>query len=118
MTHCFNVQRFHHRNTGLANFALTPNLPKLEKYECIKRMPTIELIGDLCHLSPILIQSILNCHSPHCLDRIVFITDAIAEPVSNKELVYDHSNVHVDEKGKTVKNAKNVLCGSCCDLMT
>ena len=28
MTHCFNVQKFHHRNVGLANFALTPTLPK------------------------------------------------------------------------------------------
>eukprot|EP01084_Bolivina_argentea_P261339 441577_1 len=64
MTHCFNVQTFHHRNVGLANFAITPLLPNMEKYKNINKMPTIEIIGDLCHISPILIQTILNCHLP------------------------------------------------------
>eukprot|EP01083_Nonionella_stella_P118879 355027_1 len=118
MTHCFNVQRFHHREIGLANFALTPKLPKMDKYENIKQMPTIEIIGDLSHVSSILVQSILNCHSPNDLDRIVFITDGIAEPISNKELFYNNRCIHVDDGGRTVKNEKNILCGSCCDMMT
>ena len=119
MTHCFNVQRFHHRNVGLANFALTPTLPNMEKYNKIKKMPTIEIIGDLCHISPILIEAILNSHKPDNLDRIVFITDGIAEPTPDKRLIYNKKCIHVDQNGTTViDKEKNVICGSCCDMLT
>ena len=122
MTHIFNVMKFHHRETGLANFGLTPTLPNMDKYKQIiskKSMPTIEIIGDLVHISPILIQAILNCHSPDYFDRIVFITDGIAEGIPNKELTYTDTRVKVDEFGRFLVTCDDgVLCGSCCDMMT
>ena len=117
-THCFNVQKFHHREPGLANFALTPKCPNLPKYRGITRMPTIEVIGDLCHITPLLIESILRAHSPDYLDRICFITDGIAESVADQEVLYNESRIRVDGEGLTVKNEEGVLCGSCCNMLS
>eukprot|EP01084_Bolivina_argentea_P003028 5652_1 len=122
MTHVFNVMKFHHRNIGLANYAITPTLPNSDKYKQIikkKSMPTIEIIGDLVHVSPIVIQAILECHKPDYFDRIVFITDGIAEPVPNKELIYTDLRVKVDEYGRYLVTCDDaILCGSCCDMFT
>eukprot|EP00494_Astrolonche_serrata_P011314 UN11394 len=60
LTHCFNVQKFHHRDTGLANFTFLSSLPNLPKYKDIKYLPTVELIGDLKHVSPIVLHSVLQ----------------------------------------------------------
>merc|ERR1712232_955675 len=51
VTHAFNVQRFHHRDCGLANMALLPKMPKLPGLPQVP-LPSVELIADSVHVSP------------------------------------------------------------------
>ena len=84
LTHAFNVQVFHHRDCGLANFALIGRLPDLPQYAGID-LPTLELIGDCIHTSPLVIQAVASARNGQdwCM-----VTDAISEPVPGKELSY------------------------------
>ena len=131
LTHVFNVQSFHHRNVGLANFALCPILPNTKKYIKYKlnginnshKLPSIEIIGDLVHVSPILIQSILSNYkikNEIFGNNICFITDGISEAVPNKNINYNPQHpCAVDAYGKTVVNrGTNVICGSCIDMFS
>ena len=81
MTHVFNVMNFHHRDVSLVNFAFLKKFPNMELYKDLPEPPTVELIGDLQHCSPISIMGILSARDPK---DITFITDAIAEPIPGK----------------------------------
>ncbi len=123
-THVFNVQKFHHRNIGLANLAFLKKLPRfiVDKYSMnpsTAKLPTIELIGDMKHLNPLLIQSVLDTHENGLYGNICFITDAIADACPSMELTYgDTRKAFVDEEGKTVVDENGILCGSCTTLYT
>ena len=151
LTHCFNVQTFHHRDAGLANFALVPRLPNLPAFSPRQQpaaaaaaaaagggggerrpiaAPTVELIGDGAHVSPLAIQAVLAARDPH---DVAFITDAVAEPVPGKEVHYHghDGGCRVAADGRTVVWSappvaggaaaaagarRPVLCGSCANL--
>ena len=122
-THVFNVQKFHHRNVGLANLAFLKKLPGfiVEKYNMhtYAKLPTIELIGDMMHLNPLLIQSVLDTHENGKHGNVCFITDAIADACPSMELTYgDVRKAFVDKEGKTVVDENGILCGSCATLYT
>jgi N-acetylglucosamine-6-phosphate deacetylase len=60
ITHGFNVQNFHHRNMGLANFALAPKFPSVPEYKDLQgREPTVEIIGDCAHVDALVLQSVV-----------------------------------------------------------
>ena len=84
ITHAFNVTKFHHRDSGLANFAFVSKFPNSEEFKGI-RTPTIEVIGDGRHVSLMTLAGALAARDPQ---DIAFITDAIAEPVPGK--IYDY----------------------------
>eukprot|EP00944_MAST-04C_sp_MAST-4C-sp1_P009775 g9775.t1 len=122
-THVFNVQRFHHRNIGLANLAYLKKIPPftIEKYRMNSnaKLPTIELIGDMKHVNPVVIQSVLDTHDNGKSGNICFITDAIAEACPLKALTYaDDRKAYVDELGETVVDENGTMCGSCITLYT
>jgi len=73
ITHAFNAQTFHHRDSGLANFSLLSELPNIEKYKGIT-LPTMEIIGDMIHVSPLVLQLVLKSKN---LNEIVFVSDSI-----------------------------------------
>lgn len=126
VTHLFNVTTFHHRKSGLTNLALLPKYPKLPEFAGLTP-PTIELIGDTvrsslrghwalnltpftfhwwllgqtqqAHVSPATIALALAAKP---VEDIVFITDAIAEPVAGKRVGYARRNVVVDKSAKHV----------------
>jgi N-acetylglucosamine-6-phosphate deacetylase len=119
VTHTFNVQTLHHRECGLANVALLPRLPAGSEFDGAQP-PTLELIGDHCHVSPLALQLALSSRDP--LD-ICFVTDAIAEPVAGRAVHYAGTTTHVASDGLTVgrrgvaaHDAPWVLCGSCTNL--
>ena len=114
MTHVFNVQSFHHRNSGLANFALVSKFPSLIQYQGIEP-PTVEVIGDLKHVSPMALRALLGARSP---TDMCCITDAIAESIPGKTIKYSSTRLaEVSNDGTTVNIAgSNVLCGSCTNM--
>jgi N-acetylglucosamine-6-phosphate deacetylase len=114
MTHCFNVQSFHHRNSGLANFALLDSFPELPIYSGLQT-PTVEMIGDMKHVSPMTMQALLNARSA---SDVCVITDAIAEKNPGKVIKYSSDRkAQVSEDGETVNIAgTNTLCGSCTNM--
>ena len=119
VTHTFNVQVLHHRDAGLANVALLPRLPSTPEYEGALP-PTIELIGDHCHVSPLALQLALAARRP---EHIAFVTDAISEPRPGRKLTYAGTVSFVSDDGLTVgrrgaaaHDAPWVLCGSCTNL--
>lgn len=104
LTHAFNVQVFHHRECGLANIAFLARFPKLPQYADLL-LPSVELIGDGMHVSPIVLQSVADARN---VKDWCMITDAISEPVPKKKLSYAGSRVaQVSDDGK---------CVECCDL--
>ena len=73
------------------NLAYLKNLPfTIEKYRMNSnaKLPTIELIGDMKHVNPVVIQSVLDTHDNGKSGNICFITDAIAEACPLKALTY------------------------------
>jgi len=78
LTHMFNVQHFHHRNVGLVNFGLLRKLPRLPRYEGCET-PTVELIGDFKHSSPLAVLAAINARD--CTE-VAMVTDAVAEPLA------------------------------------
>ena len=57
-------------------------LPTGDKYEGIQT-PTVELIGDLLHVSPLALKAVIDARQ---VEDVAFVTDAIAEPVAGKKL--------------------------------
>ena len=117
ITHAFNAQKFHHRDSGLANFALLRRLPALPLYEgCLA--PTCELIVDNVHVSPAVVQAVLDVHGND--SHVCCVTDAIAEPIAGTVLSYAQSDrrVQVDSEGTAVRlcDGSGRLCGSCTTL--
>ena len=115
LTHGFNVQKFHHRESGLANFAMARALPALPRYAGIVS-PTVEVIGDLKHVSPMALQALLDARTPR---DMCLITDAIAEPYPGQRVRYSRDRVaEVSGDGKTVVVAgTTLLCGSCASML-
>ena len=103
LTHAFNVQHFHHRDHGLANFALASKFPKLEKYNnCLP--PTAEFICDFHHCSPLVISTLIEARRG---EDICCITDAIAEAACGKEVVYTGRRAMSD--AETVRDEHGTL---------
>ena len=70
------------RNLG-QNFLNTHSeLPAGGKYDGIQS-PTVELIGDLLHVSPLALKAVVAARE---VEDVAFVTDAIAEPVPGKKL--------------------------------
>eukprot|EP00929_Paragymnodinium_shiwhaense_P105121 TRINITY_DN70042_c0_g1_i1.p1 TRINITY_DN70042_c0_g1~~TRINITY_DN70042_c0_g1_i1.p1 ORF type:complete len:463 (+),score=68.55 TRINITY_DN70042_c0_g1_i1:61-1449(+) len=120
ITHAFNVQRFHHRNCGLANIAALPRLPNLPIFEKAE-LPTAEVIGDCVHVAPAVLQLIASCKP---LGSACFITDGIAEPKAGATLRYCEREAFVKERdGKlavystAVDHGGEVLIGSCAMML-
>ena len=76
------MKAFHHRNCGLANFAFLSELPANGEFDGV-RAPTVELIGDLLHVSPLALKAVIAARR---VADVAFVTDAIAEPVPGKRL--------------------------------
>ena len=57
-------------------------LPSGDKYDGV-RAPTVELIGDLLHVSPLALKAVVAARE---VADVAFVTDAIAEPVPGKKL--------------------------------
>ena len=114
MTHAFNVQQFHHRNSGLANFALVGTFPNLPCFQGIEP-PTVEVIGDLKHVSALTLRALLGARSTR---DVCVITDAIAENVPGKQMKYSSDRwAEVSADGETVNIAgTSLLCGSCTNM--
>ncbi|CAK0870319.1 unnamed protein product [Prorocentrum cordatum] len=117
VTHTFNVQRFHHRECGLANVALLPRFPRLPVFEGVTP-PTIELIGDGVHAALPVLQLALASKPT---GTACFITDGISEPVLGKESKYADrvATVERDANGGIgvysvgADSGKKLLVGSC-----
>ena len=109
MTHGFNVNKFHHRDVGLSNFAFLSHYPKTEKYLGIQP-PTVEFIGDGQHINLLTLQAALDSRNP---DEVCFITDAMAEPIPGKEYKY---SVVADHGECTYKKGTKTISGSCTNL--
>ena len=62
--------------SGLANVGILSKFPSIPEYKGIIE-PTIEFIGDLQHLHPLVVQLILNSKDHN---KIACITDAVLEP--------------------------------------
>lgn len=115
ITHAFNVQSFHHRNPGLANFALCKSFPSnLPNYAGLTA-PTVEVICDFMHVSPLTLSILLAARPA---EDVCVITDAISEPVPGKRVRYSSSRIaEVSSDAKTVSTLEGVLCGSCTSLL-
>merc|ERR1712039_664492 len=59
ITHAFNVQRFHHRDCGLANVAILPKAPCIAALANVE-LPSVEVIGDCVHASPLILQLVAS----------------------------------------------------------
>eukprot|EP00930_Biecheleria_cincta_P087782 TRINITY_DN77014_c0_g1_i1.p1 TRINITY_DN77014_c0_g1~~TRINITY_DN77014_c0_g1_i1.p1 ORF type:complete len:457 (+),score=59.67 TRINITY_DN77014_c0_g1_i1:119-1489(+) len=120
ITHAFNVQRFHHRECGLANVAMLPRLPNIPEF-CGSALPTAEFIGDSVHVSPLVLQSVVACKP---IGAACFITDGIAEPVCGMTMKYCGREAAVEgSRGKlavystSVDKGHKVLIGSCAMML-
>jgi len=119
VTHTFNVQRFHHRDCGLANLALLSEWPKLPEYEGAIE-PTIELIGDCAHVSPAVLKLAVTCKRK---GMACFITDGIAEPLPGLKMMHTGRTSEVVVQNGipqvvlTTPEQSGVLIGSCIMLL-
>ena len=57
-------------------------MPAGDKYAGV-RTPTVELIGDLLHVSALALKAVVTARK---VEDVAFVTDAIAEPVPGKKL--------------------------------
>eukprot|EP00931_Biecheleriopsis_adriatica_P076626 TRINITY_DN50314_c0_g1_i1.p1 TRINITY_DN50314_c0_g1~~TRINITY_DN50314_c0_g1_i1.p1 ORF type:complete len:481 (+),score=61.49 TRINITY_DN50314_c0_g1_i1:78-1520(+) len=120
ITHCFNVQKFHHRECGLTNVALLPRKPDMPAFADVT-LPTIELIGDSVHVSPLVLQVACACKPQ---GTACFITDGIAEPVPGLRIKYAGRVAEVKERdgrgavySTSALGGDEVLVGSCIALL-
>jgi len=119
MTHLFNVQSFHHRDVGLANFGLLSKWPNLPRYQGIHE-PTVEFVGDLKHLHPLVVQLILSSKD---LTKVACCTDAFLEPNAKQSITYGGRELTVvtenNEDGpKLVIKGTTTMAGSCTTQLT
>eukprot|EP00811_Abedinium_folium_P033820 NODE_6754_length_1642_cov_3.261386.p3 GENE.NODE_6754_length_1642_cov_3.261386~~NODE_6754_length_1642_cov_3.261386.p3 ORF type:complete len:276 (+),score=84.55 NODE_6754_length_1642_cov_3.261386:771-1598(+) len=114
VTHAFNVMRFHHRDCGLANVAMLPCLPRLPVFADLPSPPTLELVGESVHVSPLVLQATLACKGT---GTACFATNGIAEPKLGHQVKYfDRVGVVKDVDGRLAVRAhdgEKVLVGSC-----
>eukprot|EP00048_Salpingoeca_helianthica_P018090 m.240660 g.240660 ORF g.240660 m.240660 type:complete len:402 (-) comp23526_c0_seq1:22-1227(-) len=114
ITHLFNVSTFHHREPSLVNFGLCDKLPITPEYAGLPS-PTVEVIGDCCHVHALTLRALLSARAP---DDVVFITDALCEAVPQQRARYCGRPIAVSDSGKyVVLEGTDTLAGSCCSLL-
>lgn len=94
-THLFNVMHHHHRQPGLVNFLLCDTLPAAEKYNGCT-VPTVEVIADLIHVHPVVIQSMLSARNSN---DIAVISDCISSYEPGKRVKYNGRTIAVRAEG-------------------
>lgn len=94
-THLFNVMHHHHRQPGLINFLMCDKLPAAEKYAGCE-VPTVEVIADLIHVHPVVIQSMLSARNA---SDIAVISDCISSYDPGKRLKYNGRTIAVRAEG-------------------
>ncbi|XP_077863301.1 N-acetylgalactosamine-6-phosphate deacetylase-like [Saccoglossus kowalevskii] len=113
ITHIFNVCTFHHRNPSLVNFGLTEVFPKLDKYSGLTP-PSVEVIGDMRHVHPLTISTLLKTRS---INNVAFISDCTAESNPGKKVKYCGRDVEVSADGKCLYlSGSETIAGSCCSV--
>ena len=106
---------FNHRNNSLANFCLTREFPNLPKYFGLK-VPTVEVIADLHHVSPMTLKTLLTVRD---VKEVAIISDTVSDPEPGKRLSYGGCMAVVDPTGtKVVKEGTDTICGSCGTSLT
>jgi N-acetylglucosamine-6-phosphate deacetylase len=117
MTHLFNVQSFHHRDVGLANFGILSKWPNLPEYQGVLE-PTVEFVGDLLHLHPLVVQLILASKD---WNKIALVTDSFLEPEAHSVITYGGREIEVTHKGccpKVVLKGTTTMAGSCTTMVS
>lgn len=94
-THMCNVMSFHHREPSLINFLQCQKLPNVKKYHKTL-VPTLEIIADLIHVHPIVVQSILSARDA---GEVAIISDCISSYEPGKRLKYNGRNIAVRAEG-------------------
>jgi N-acetylglucosamine-6-phosphate deacetylase len=98
LTHVYNVMAFHHREPGLVNYALCAKLPRTPKYEeCTVAAPTAEIIGDMIHVHPVAVASLLSARDPK--NDIALISDCIAGYEPGRRMRYNGRLIAVKAEG-------------------
>ncbi|XP_030838789.1 uncharacterized protein LOC762680 isoform X1 [Strongylocentrotus purpuratus] len=114
ITHLLNVCNFHHRNPSLVNFGLTDRFPLLPGYHHLAP-PTIEIIGDLCHVHPLAVSNVLSARH---YSQVAFVSDCTAEAIPNMKMSYSNREMQVSPDGKyLVVSGTTTLAGSCCSCL-
>ncbi|XP_071501801.1 N-acetylglucosamine-6-phosphate deacetylase-like [Diadema antillarum] len=114
ITHLFNVCNFHHRNPSLVNFGMTDRFPLLPGYHQLAP-PTVEVIGDLCHVHPLAVANLLSARH---FSQIAFVSDCTAEGIPNMKMSYSNRDMQVSADGKClVISGTTTLAGSCCSCL-
>jgi len=119
VTHIFNVQSFHHRDMGIANFSCFSGFPNLPEFEGLTE-PTIEVVGDLLHVHPLVIQLILKAKD---WSKIAFITDSFLEPSADHSISYGGRQLEVSRNYKSnccprvVLKGTKTMAGSCTTML-
>mmetsp|Transcript_56032 Transcript_56032/g.64284 ORF Transcript_56032/g.64284 Transcript_56032/m.64284 type:complete len:447 (+) Transcript_56032:52-1392(+) len=94
-THMCNVMSFHHREPSLINFLLCSQLPRSTKYQGML-VPTLEIIGDLIHVHPVVVQSVLSARNA---SEVAVISDCISSHEPGKRLKYNGRTITVRAEG-------------------
>lgn len=114
ITHLFNVCSFHHRQPGIGNFGMCQELPRLPQYAGLTP-PTLELIGDMTHVHPMMVATVLRARS---FRDVCFVTDAVLEPRPGARASYSGRQLEVAQDGRTVSLlGEGILAGSCCSQL-
>eukprot|EP01117_Protostelium_nocturnum_P006224 TRINITY_DN2245_c0_g1_i3.p1 TRINITY_DN2245_c0_g1~~TRINITY_DN2245_c0_g1_i3.p1 ORF type:complete len:385 (-),score=136.90 TRINITY_DN2245_c0_g1_i3:121-1275(-) len=119
VTHIFNVQGFHHRDMGIANFTVLSEFPDLVEYHGLVE-PTIEVVGDLLHVHPLVIQLILKVKNWR---NIAFITDSFLEPDASSSVSYGGRELEVSHQSngccpRVVLKGTKTIAGSCTTMLS
>jgi len=98
---------------GLANVGLLSKFPNMEKYRGLIE-PTVEVVGDMMHLHPFVMQLILSSKNHK---NISWVTDALLEPNPTSSVTYGGRELEVkqetSDRCKVVLKGTNVIAGSC-----
>ncbi|PRP83165.1 N-acetylglucosamine-6-phosphate deacetylase-like [Planoprotostelium fungivorum] len=118
VTHIFNVQSFHHRDMGIANFSCFSGFPNLPEFEGLVE-PTVEVVGDLLHVHPLVIQLILKAKH---WSKIAFITDSFLEPSADHSISYGGRQLEVARVKsnccpRVVLKGTKTMAGSCTTMI-
>lgn len=103
-THMFNVMSNHHRNPSLGNLLMCKEFPAVgrgaggvgNRYKGLL-VPTVELITDLIHVHPLVVQSLLSARDPKT--DIALISDCISSYDPGKRLKYNGRTIAVQAEG-------------------